>query len=269
MNQISTTELHHLTEFALNLAHQSGVILKHFWGNVHDIQNKNVIGDLVTEADKESERCMIGLLQQEFPDHGILAEESGKRQTSNASFLWIIDPLDGTTNYAHRYPFIAVSIALLYQGIPVVGVVYNPILNELFQATSGQGALLNGKKISVSHVRTLEQSLLVSGFAYDRRETEDNNYAEFCHLTNLTQGVRRGGSAALDLAFVADGRCDGYWERGIQPWDIAAGVLIVQEAGGKVSAYDGSPLDLYSGRILATNGHLHKALSHELTSQKK
>ncbi len=267
-SQLAAKDLKGYAAVALALAEEGGAVLKHYWGNLHDICDKELAGDLVTEADKESERRILALLQREYPDHSALAEESGQHAKHKSDFpsdfLWIIDPLDGTTNYAHQYPVVAVSVALVFRGQPVVGVVLNPLQGELYQATIGSGATLNGQTIKVSAARNLAKSLLASGFAYDRRQTADNNYAEFCHLTNLTQGVRRGGSAALDLAYVAAGRCDGYWERGIKAWDIAAGSLLVQEAGGMVTGYDGAPLDLYGGRILATNGHLHPALSAEL-----
>jgi myo-inositol-1(or 4)-monophosphatase len=183
---------------------------------------------------------------------------------SENRFLWAVDPLDGTTNFAHRYPAFAVSIGLLIDGEPAVGVVYEPLRDELFFAARGLGAFLNYRPIRVSATEGLAKSLLVTGFAYDRRETDDNNYAEFCHFTHLSQGVRRGGSASLDLAYVAAGRLDGYWERGLSPWDIAAGIVLVREAGGTVSAYDGSPFDIDSGRILASNGLLHTAMINEL-----
>jgi myo-inositol-1(or 4)-monophosphatase len=197
-----------------------------------------------------------------------LAEESGASGEQSAEYLWAIDPLDGTTNYAHQYPFYAVSIGLLIRGVPSVGVIFAPFHQELFRAAKGLGATRNRQPIRVSQTTTLAQSLLVTGFAYDRRETIDNNYAEFCHLTHHTQGVRRGGAASIDLAYVACGRLDGYWERGLSPWDLAAGVVIVEEAGGKVTAYDGSPFQINTGRILATNGQIHAALSHELLQVK-
>ena len=203
-------------------------------------------------------------MRRHFPQHSILAEESGKLGNQDNEFLWAIDPLDGTTNYAHQYPCFAVSIGLMIQGVPKVGVIYDPFRDELFRAAAGLGATRNRRPIQVSQTAELSKSLLVSGFAYDRRETPDNNYAEFCHLTHLTQGVRRDGAAALDLAYVACGRVDGYWERGIAPWDVVAGIILVQEAGGNVTAYDGTPIKIESGRILATNGHLHDSLSQEL-----
>ncbi|MFM7577954.1 MAG: inositol monophosphatase family protein, partial [Microcystaceae cyanobacterium] len=179
-------------------------------------------------------------------------------------YLWAIDPLDGTTNYAHGYPLACVSVGLMVKGVPVVGAIYNPFRRELFRAAQGLGATLNRRPIRVSATPTLEKSLLVTGFAYDRCTTPDNNYAEFCYLTHLTQGVRRSGSAALDLTEVACGRLDGYWERGIKPWDIVAGLVILAEAGGKATAYNETPLDLTSGRILATNGVIHHQLSQAL-----
>jgi myo-inositol-1(or 4)-monophosphatase len=252
-------------DIATEAALAAGVVLQDYLGKLEDaITEKGRPGDLVTAADKASEQVILEVLRRHFPQHSILAEESGKLGNQDNDFLWAIDPLDGTTNYAHQYPCFAISIGLLIQGVPKVGVIYDPFHNELFRAAAGLGATRNRRPIQVSQTAELGKSLLVSGFAYDRRETTDNNYAEFCHLTHLTQGVRRGGAAALDLAYVACGRVDGYWERGIAPWDVAAGIILVQEAGGKVTAYDGTPIKIESGRILATNGHLHDSLSQEL-----
>jgi myo-inositol-1(or 4)-monophosphatase len=242
----------------------AGKILQDHWGKLEAIEEKGHPGDLVTEVDKKAEVEILEILRRHFPKHGILAEESGQIGDSTNEHLWAIDPLDGTTNYAHGYPVAAVSIGLLIEGIPQVGVVYNPFRNELFSAAKGLGAFCNRRPIKVSQTVEINKSLLVTGFAYDRRETTDNNYAEFCYLTHLTQGVRRSGAAALDLTDVACGRIDGYWERGIRPWDIAAGIVLVEEAGGKVTAYDGSPLLIDSGRILATNGSMHANLSNTL-----
>ena len=243
----------------------AGAILEDLYGNLEAIAEKGRPGDLVTEADKKAESTILEILARHCPDHAILAEESGYLgdQTSNP-YLWAIDPLDGTTNYAHGYPIACVSVGLMIGGIPQVGAIYNPFRRELFRGAKGLGATLNRRPIRVSQTATLEKSLLVSGFAYDRRETLDNNYAEFCHLTHLTQGVRRSGSAALDLADVACGRLEGYWERGIKAWDIVAGVVILEEAGGTVTSYDNDALDIQSGRILATNGLIHQELSRSL-----
>jgi len=259
-----TQSLQTFLDIATEAALAGGAVLQTYLGKLEDIQEKGRPGDLVTEADKRAEVAILSVIQRHFPDHSILAEESGKSGEAESQFLWAIDPLDGTTNFAHQYPFYSTSIGLLIDGVPQVGVIFDPSRQELFRAAKGLGATCNRRPIRVSRASELSRSLLVTGFAYDRHETPDNNYAEFCRLTHLTQGVRRGGSAAIDLAYVACGRIDGYWERGLSPWDIAAGVAIVEEAGGKVSAYDESAFAMDSGRILATNGQIHGALSHEL-----
>ncbi|WP_322745010.1 inositol monophosphatase family protein [Leptolyngbya ectocarpi] len=261
----TTEDLQRFLDVATEAAMAGGAVLQTYWGNLSSIQEKGRSGDLVTEADRASEVAVLAVIKRHFPDHAILAEESGQLGQSDSPFLWAIDPLDGTTNYAHQYPLCAVSIGLLVSGVPMVGVVYNPILDDLYRAAKGLGATHNRQPIQVSATTALENSLLVTGFAYDRRETIDNNYAEFCHLTHLTQGVRRGGSASVDLAHVACGCLDGYWERGLSPWDLAAGVVLVEEAGGQISAYDGSPFDIYSGRLVATNRHLQSAIIQELS----
>lgn len=251
-------------DIATEAALAAGAVLQAYWGNLEEVQEKGRPGDLVTEADKAAEKAILEVLQRHVPDHGILAEESGALGDITGTYLWAIDPLDGTTNYAHQYPFSSASVGLLIDGVPHVGAIFDPFHNELFRAGKGLGATRNRRRIQVSQASSLSKSLLVTGFAYDRRETTDNNYAEFCHLTHLTQGVRRSGSASLDLAHVACGRLDGYWERGLSPWDVAAGVVLVEEAGGRVTAYDDSPFQIRSGRILATNGQIHAELSKEL-----
>lgn len=261
------SELSSWLQDATIIAKHSGSILKQFWGRLHHIEEKEFAGDLVTEADKASEKYIIHSLKERFPSYAILAEESGQLEfNSESDFLWVIDPLDGTTNYAHQYPLFAVSIALLFKGLSILGVIYNPILEELFQAAQGQGATLNGRPIKVSDTEKLSRSLLATGFPYNRRQTSNNNYKEFCHFTHLTQGVRRGGSAALDLAYTAAGRFDGYWELGIKPWDMAAGIVILKEAGGQISDYNLDPINLSQGRILASNGKIHHSMSQELLS---
>lgn len=254
------SDLERWLDMATEAALAAGAVLEHYWGNLESIEEKGRSGDLVTEADRAAEKVVLEVLGRHLPSsHSILAEESGG-DALTSPYLWAIDPLDGTTNYAHQYPFCAVSIGLLVEGQSQLGVVYNPILKQLFRAAKGLGATLNRRPIRVSETSQLPNSLLVTGFAYDRRERIDNNYAEFCHFTHLTQGVRRGGSAAIDLAYVACGRLDGYWERGLSPWDLAAGVTLVEAAGGQVSAYNGELFDIGSGRILASNGHLHAAM---------
>ncbi|PSB45861.1 inositol monophosphatase [Cyanosarcina cf. burmensis CCALA 770] len=257
-------QLQTFLDVATEAALAAGAVLLSYLGKLEEVREKGRGGDLVTAADKASEVVVLEVLQRHFPDHAILAEESGKQGNADSEFCWAIDPLDGTTNFAHQYPCFAVSIGLLLAGVPQVGVIFDPYRDELFRGAKGAIATCNRKPISVSTTAELSKCLLVTGFAYDRRETADNNYAEFCHLTHLTQGVRRSGAAALDLAYVASGRIDGYWERGISLWDIAAGIAILKAAGGQVSAYDGSPIDLATGRILATNGLIHSSLSQEL-----
>lgn len=253
---------------ARQAAERGALVLQEHWGKLERVDFKSSHSDLVTIADKESEKIIIETIKNQFPSHAILAEESGL-EAHTSDYMWIIDPLDGTTNYTHQYPVISVSIGVLYKKEPLVAIVYNPILKENFEAIRGKGATLNGKPIHVSQVKALPDSLLATGFAYDRLKTPETNYKEFTHFTQATQGVRRAGSAALDLAYVAAGRLDGYWERGIKPWDMAAGWLLVLEAGGKVSAYDGSPVDIHSGQILASNGHLHEVMSNHLAHLKK
>ncbi|MCS7226086.1 MAG: inositol monophosphatase [Gloeomargarita sp. SKYB31] len=266
MDTISQEELAIYLDIATEAAWAGAAVLQTYWGKLAEIEEKGRSGDLVTAADRESEAAILAVLQRHFPTHSILAEESGWQTTRpQPEFLWAVDPLDGTTNFAHQYPLYSVSVGLLFQGEPVVGVVLDPLRQELFRAARGLGATRNRQPMQVSRTDTLERSLLVTGFAYDRRETPDNNYAEFCHLTHRCQGVRRGGSAAIDLAYVACGRLDGYWERGLSPWDITAGIVLVREAGGLVTAYDGQPVDVFSGRLLATNGWIHAALSYALT----
>ncbi|MBD1841949.1 inositol monophosphatase [Cyanobacteria bacterium FACHB-63] len=261
---MNSRQLEIFLDIATEAALAAGAVLQTHWGKLEDIREKGRPGDLVTEADRAAEDAVLSVLKRHVPEHSILAEESGQLGDRSSEFLWAIDPLDGTTNYAHQYPFVAVSIGLLIEGVPQVGVVFNPIHQELFRAAKGLGATCNRRSIRVSSTTELERSLLVTGFAYDRRQTPDTNYPEFAHLTHLTQGVRRDGAAALDLAYVAAGRFDGYWERGLSVWDIAAGIVLVEEAGGKVTAYDQTSMELSSGRILATNGRIHDRLSAEL-----
>lgn len=263
MPQNFAQDLEFFLQVATEAVLKAGVVLQDNWGRIELIEEKGRSGDLVTEADKKAEAEIIKVLSRQVPTHQILAEESGTIGLKG-KYLWAIDPLDGTTNYAHGYPIACVSVGLLIEEIPQVGVIYNPFRNELFRAAKGLGATCNSRPIQVSKTAQLSQSLLVTGFAYDRRETKDNNYAEFCYLTHQTQGVRRSGSAAMDLTDVACGRLDGYWERGIKPWDVVAGIVLVQEAGGRVTAYDGSPLTIESGRLLATNGYIHQSLSQAL-----
>lgn len=261
---VDSNQLQIFLDVATEAVLAAGVVLQNYYGNLNQVEEKGRPGDLVTVADKAAEAIVLDVLQRHVPNHAILTEESGQLGTLDSRFLWAIDPLDGTTNYAHQYPVSAVSVGLMIDGVPSVGAIYDPARQELFRAAIGLGATCDRRPIRVSQTTELRNSLLVTGFAYDRHQTTDHNYAEFCYLTHLTQGVRRSGSASMDLAYVACGRLDGYWERGLSPWDITAGIVLVQEAGGLVTAYDGSPLQVQSGRILATNHHIHASLSQAL-----
>lgn len=249
---------------AIEGALKSGHLLLEWYGKLEHIQHKQYEGDLVTEADIASEKALVTFFKEQTPTFGILGEESGQYQVE-APWQWVVDPLDGTTNFAHKHPMFCVSIALVYQGKPQLGVIYSPIHRELYHAKLGEGAFLNDQPLKVSSTDALQNSLLGSGFPYDRKINPDNNYRAFCHLTQLTQGVRRAGSAALDLAYVAAGRLDGYWERGLKPWDLAAGFLLVKEAGGVVSDYYGKALEtICDERVVTSNGHIHQELIAEL-----
>lgn len=215
--------------------------------------------DLVTEMDLRAEEIIKEFFASRFPDIAILAEESGL-SGSASNMRWIIDPIDGTTSYSHGIPHFAVSIALEQDGILEVGVVYNPPLDECFSAINGEGAYLNGKPIGVSHTKELKRSLLATGFPYDRATSPENNVAEFNAFLMKAQGIRRFGSAALDLCYTAAGRFDGYWEMKLKPWDVAAGILILTEAGGRVTDYQGGDYSIYDRELLSSNGHIHNQM---------
>ena len=256
-------DLKELTEIAKNAAKIGAQILKTNYNNIQNISSKGRKGDLVTNVDLEIEKNIKDYLSHKSEDISILAEESGK-QDKYSDFLWCIDPLDGTTNYSHGYPFFGTSIGLTYKNMPILWAISVPYLNELYWGCINYGAYCNDKKLSVSKPKNLSESLLVTGFAYDRFDVIDNNYAEFCYLTHKTRGVRRGGAAAVDLAFVASGKVDGFWERGLEIWDIAAGAIIVYESGGVISNYPKGELDLNSGRILACSPTIEDELKREL-----
>jgi myo-inositol-1(or 4)-monophosphatase len=240
---------------ALKAAEAAGAILKDRLGRLTDIDYKSAF-NIVTDADKASEAEVIRIIRGQFPDHRILCEESGMLQGSSGK-RWLIDPLDGTTNYTHGYPFFSVSIAFEDEGKMLFGLVFNPLSGERFSAECGGGAYLGASKIRPSKVASLSESLLVTGFPPDTKTARYTNIPEFHKLTDLSHGVRRDGSAALDLCFVAAGRLDGFWEFKLAPWDLAAGTLIVREAGGQVSSPSGGAFNLNSGHILATNGLIH------------
>ena len=256
-------ELIRLSATARKAASIGGEELMRHYGQLEMIRNKGRAGDLVTSADLAAEQAVLELLDTVTPEIGVLAEECGMRQ-GDTELRWCVDPLDGTTNFAHGYPLFACSIGLTWKNRPVLGAIAVPFLKELFWAVPGHGAFCNGQRVHISLCNSLQDSLLVTGFAYDRHTCLENNYAEFCWLTHKTRGVRRGGAAAVDLAFVAAGRLDGYWERGLAPWDLAAGAALVDLAGGTVSSLNGSSFDLDEGCILAGSAPLHRYLLEEL-----
>jgi myo-inositol-1(or 4)-monophosphatase len=243
---------------ALAAAKAAGEIQTGLFGNLKDIRKKGEI-DLVTEADIRSEKAIVKILRENFPDDGFLTEESAAI-AGNSERVWIIDPLDGTTNYAHSFPFFAVSIALQVKDEIVVGTVFNPVLDELFQAKKGQGATLNGSSIGVTPTTSLKESLLATGFPYSIHKDYRDVLSIFEQMLIRAQGVRRPGAASIDLCYVASGRFDGFWEQGLNPWDTAAGSLIVQEAGGMVSDYKGEAYSPYQKTILAANPHIFKEM---------
>ncbi|MGD8998282.1 MAG: inositol monophosphatase family protein, partial [Anaerolineae bacterium] len=215
----------------------------------------------VTETDKAAEDLILDRLQAAFPHHRILAEEAGGEEwRAPGPPIWLIDPLDGTNNFAHGFPHLGVSLALVDEQLPVLGVIHDPLRQETFAAAAGRGAYLDGEPIHVTGIERLADAFLATGFPYDRRTAPDNNVQRLGHFLRRSQGVRRAGAAVLDLAYVACGRLDGFWEIRLRPWDVAAGILIVREAGGRVTDFSGGPDCLSGERILASNGHIHKQM---------
>lgn len=257
MNKPTLTDLE-------RLARQAGRILSDGYEKDIQVSYKGVI-DLVTEIDHASEAYLIGEINRLFPGHGILAEESGLSD-ENVEHMWFIDPLDGTVNYAHGVPMFCVSIAYAHKGQVTLGAIYDPSRDELFTAERGQGAWLNGKRrLQVAQASELARSLLVTGFPYDTWHAKRNNFDYFVKFAKMTQGVRRLGSAAIDLCYLAAGRFDGYWEISLKPWDIAAGGLICEEAGAKVTSIDGDPDYIHPPQsILAANPTIHALMLEQL-----
>lgn len=243
-------------DFTIATAKEAGAILMEHFGNISTVEKKSSNIDLLTIADTASEEFIINKIRTEFPGHQIIAEES-HLTAGSSDYRWVIDPLDGTTNFVHTLPIFAVSIGLQYKEETILGVVYNPAADKCFYAEKGKGAFLNGKLITVSSCTTLGDSLLVTGFPYIHDERWERGFEIFKTLYGKTRGIRRLGAAAMDFCFVAMGRFDGFWEFGLQPWDICAGALILEEAGGKTTDWDGSPLPFTGERVLATNKILH------------
>ncbi len=258
MTALATADARTLLAFAEDAARQGGAILRERFGRPHDVRYKGTI-DMVTEADQASEALIASLVRAAYPDHDLLGEEGARGASSGSPWRWVIDPLDGTTNFAHNLPTFAVSIGLEYEGQPALGVVYDPMRDECFAAARGHGATLNGNPIHVSPVEDLIGSVLVTGFSYDieRRARQAHLWRTF--LTQV-QAIRQTGSAALNLCYVAAGRIDGYWERGISPWDVAAGAAILLEAGGVITDMQGNPYRSDDRVVLAGNPVIHRTM---------
>lgn len=248
-------------KIAIEAAQESGQLQLASLGRVKQLRFKGEI-NLVTEVDKRCEAAIVRRIRRFFPEHDFLTEESGvlQRFKRKSDYRWIIDPLDGTTNYAHSYPLFCTSIALEHRGQVVVGVVYEPNRKELFYSIRGGGAFLNRRRIKVSRIARLKRALLATGFAYDVHQAMNNNLNHFRNFIKTSQAVRRDGVAATDLCYVACGRFDGFWELRLMPWDVAAGMLVLEEAGGRVSLFDGSRFDIYGKEIMASNGKIHRPM---------
>ena len=246
-----------MIQLAIEAALEAGKFLKESVGKVLEVERKfGQETNLVTQIDKKAEEIIINKIRKKYPDHDFLAEESGSHN-KQSEYRWVIDPLDGTLNFTHGVPLFSVSIAVELRGEVIAGVVYEPNLDELFTAEKGKGAFLNKKPIHVSRVDTMIESMMVTGFPYTIRDNPENAVQHFVNLLMKAQGIRRLGSAAVDLCYVACGRFEGFWEVALNPWDMAAGVLLVQEAGGRFTDFHGKPSSIYTKQVLATNGLVH------------
>jgi len=257
---MTKNEMKLIIEILKESALKSGIVLKSYFRKSLEIKFKGK-NNLVTEADKISEEKLVNFISKNFPDFGIIAEE-GHSINNNSPYQFLIDPLDGTTNFAHKYPFYSVSIGLLKKGIPILGIVYAPHFEEMFYAGKGLGAYLNGKQISVSKTKSVKDSLLVTGFAYQLEKYDNLEY--FKKIIKKARGVRRDGSAALDFSYVACGRFDGFWELGLHPWDQAAGAIILNEAGGKITKFSENKWSPYDTELIASNSKIHDELMNIL-----
>ena len=246
-------------------ARAGGIILMKYLGQPLDVEFKGDV-DLVTKVDRLSEEAIVSIIRNAYPEHRILAEE-GTNQEGASKYRWIIDPLDGTTNYAHSFPCFAVSIGLEISGNMGAGVVYDPVRDECFTAMEGGGAYLNGSAIHISKVDNLDRALLATGFPYDRREHPDDYLALFRKFMTKAQEIRRPGSASIDLCYLASGRIDGFWESKLKPWDVAAASAIVVEAGGQISDFKGNKFSIFGNETLASNGRIHDEMVKVTTSQ--
>ncbi len=249
-----------ILDLAVQLAREAGAIQRERYETSFEIRTKSASTDLVTDVDHACEALIVEALCSERPDDAILAEEGRGEDRTDATWRWVIDPLDGTTNYAHGYPRFCVSIGVECEAARHVGVVYDPLLDELYSAVRGKGATLNGRPIRVSEEPQLDQALIATGFAYDVRRSLEDNLDHFAAVVKRARAIRRDGSAALDLCYVAAGRFDGFWELKLHPWDVAAGLLIVEEAGGRTSDFRGGPTPSSGREVVASNARIHAAL---------
>jgi myo-inositol-1(or 4)-monophosphatase len=251
--------------FAVNITEKANKIILKNLNRIREISYKKGDFNLVTNVDKEVEALLIKEIISRFPNHSIIAEESGK-YIRDPNYEWFIDPIDGTTNFAHAYPCFCISVGFARKKKLEFGLIKNPSTGDLYSAIKNKGAKLNGKTIKVSKIKTLRESLLITGFPYERKKSKINNFKYFKNLTGCSHGVRRDGAAALDLCYVASGAADGFWELKLSPWDMAAGALIVEEAGGKVTNFRGGKFDIYCKEIIASNGFIHKELVKKLNT---
>jgi myo-inositol-1(or 4)-monophosphatase len=248
-----------MIQTAIQAAREAGQFLLENRSNIRNISTKSSSIDLVTEIDKESERQIIEIVRTRYPDHAILGEEGGSYETAS-EYKWIIDPLDGTLNYTHGFPLFCVSIGIMHKDDLLAGVVYDPNTDELYTAERGSGAYVNGERIRVSETSDLISSLLITGFPYNIHSNPDHAIDHFIDFLGEVQAIRRLGSAAIDLCYIAAGRGDGFWEVNIKPWDVAAGILIIEEAGGMVTDFDGRRATPFTNKFVASNGHIHRKM---------
>lgn len=253
-----------MLDFTIDLARRAGALLLDGTRRERQVELKSDF-EAVTDIDRASEALVVAAIEQHFPEHTILAEERGVIERSD-EFAWLVDPLDGTNNYVHGFPYFCVSLGLLKNRRLLLGVVYDPLRDELFAAEAGRGATCNGRPIRVSATADLAAALVSTGFPYDFGTRAANNAPEFARIQARTQGVRRAGAAALDLAYVAIGRLDAHWELDLKPWDMAAGLLLISESGGRISDWRGGPASPWTDRLVASNGRLHDQLIAALGS---
>lgn len=269
MNKGGAAFENRLTKTAGEIAREAGgLLLRRHLGRgrkIFTIEAKGTAIDLVTDVDRKAENLITSRIDRFYPEHAIVSEEAGSKSTGS-EYTWYIDPIDGTTNFVHGYPFFAVSIGIERAGRMIAGCVYDPVRDEMFSARKGMGARLNNRRISVSRSSRLDESLLATGFPYDVKTSADNNLDLWERFIAEARAIRRDGSAALDLCYVAAGRFDGFWEMKLKPWDLAAGLLMVTEAGGRTSDFSGKPIELFSGEVLADNGRIHGKMLEVLAS---